>query len=330
MHFVRPANPNDIDDIALLIKHNAVRVTTLPEQHEVIASQVALSQQSLNSKVERRQPRSFVFVLQNQTTNEVEGICAIDSHAGNGYPFYNYRMEDLIHASPHLSVHQRIPVLYLSHELTDTTVLRSFALKSGLQNDKAKFLLSISRLMFIARYRAWFSDQIVTELQGVLDHDGQSPFWDSLGRHFFKMDFASADKLVGVNSKTFIAEVMPQHPIYVPLLSPAAQAAMQQVNHKVKGTYQLFTEQGLKTTRFLDIFDGGPVLSGMTDQLPGVLNYQACSVQQLTLDSAQTLLVSTGEPQNFKCWYLDSDALPYWQQHSGLSPEDEIGVMPCH
>ena len=66
---------------------------------------------------------------------------------------------------------------------------------------------------------------MVSEIRGVLDKRGQSPFWDALGRHFFGIDFAEADRLSIVNKK-FIADLMPDHPIYIPLLPPEAQAVI--------------------------------------------------------------------------------------------------------
>jgi arginine/ornithine N-succinyltransferase beta subunit len=38
------------------------------------------------------------------------------------------------------------------------------------------------------------------------------------GRHFFGIDFGEADRLSVVNKK-FIADLMPDHPIYIPLLA---------------------------------------------------------------------------------------------------------------
>jgi arginine N-succinyltransferase len=32
-------------------------------------------------------------------------------------------------------------------------------------------------------------------MRGISDEQGHSPFWESLGRHFFKMEFSQADYL---------------------------------------------------------------------------------------------------------------------------------------
>ena len=46
----------------------------------------------------------------------------------------------------------------------------------------------------------------------------RSPFWEGLGRHFFAMEYSTADYLTGIGQKSFIAELMPRHPVYVNLL----------------------------------------------------------------------------------------------------------------
>ena len=46
----------------------------------------------------------------------------------------------------------------------------------------------------------------------------RSPFWDAIGRNFFDLNYAAAERLCGLKSRTFLAELMPHYPIYVPLL----------------------------------------------------------------------------------------------------------------
>ncbi|MGQ7789909.1 arginine N-succinyltransferase [Shigella flexneri] len=38
-----------------------------------------------------------------------------------------------------------------------------------------------------------FNDKVVAEMRGVIDQHGYSPFWQSLGKRFFSMDFSRAD-----------------------------------------------------------------------------------------------------------------------------------------
>lgn len=51
-----------------------------------------------------------------------------------------------------------------------------------------------ARFLFIAAFREWFSPHLFAELRGCSDEQGQSPFWDALGHHFFDIPFADADR----------------------------------------------------------------------------------------------------------------------------------------
>ena len=55
-----------------------------------------------------------------------------------------------------------------------------------------------------------FAPKVIAELRGRLDAEGRSPFWEGLGRHFFAMEYSTADYLTGIGQKSFIAELMPQ------------------------------------------------------------------------------------------------------------------------
>ena len=67
-------------------------------------------------------------------------------------------------------------------------------------------------------------------MRGVIDEHGYSPFWQSLGKRFFSMEFSRADFLCGTGQKAFIAELMPKHPIYTHFLSQEAQDVIGQVH----------------------------------------------------------------------------------------------------
>ncbi len=64
---------------------------------------------------------------------------------------------------------------------------------------------------------------MVSELRGVVGPDGVSPFWEALGRHFFKMDFSEADRLSATTDNQFILDLMPKYPIYADLLPEARE-----------------------------------------------------------------------------------------------------------
>jgi arginine N-succinyltransferase len=100
-------------------------------------------------------------------------------------------------------------------------------------------------------------------MRGVQDEVGGSPFWEAIGRHFFDMDFASADGH-SATDKGFIAELMPRHPIYIPLLPPEARAAVGAVHRHTRPALGLLEREGFTFAEEVDIFDGGPMYQAKT------------------------------------------------------------------
>ncbi|GAA0843817.1 arginine/ornithine succinyltransferase subunit alpha [Marinobacter szutsaonensis] len=303
MWLVRPATPADLEPILEIAGTQGARMSsTLPKQKEALASKIRHSLHSFAGKTsDEEEPPRFLFVLENTETGEILGTAGIDTRAGNGQPFYNYRRDALIHASHELGVSRRVEVLYPSHGLTDQSLLCSFAIKPELLNTDAFELLSRARLMFIAEHRAWFNARMVVEIQGVQEDDGSVPFWDSLGRHFFNMDFQTADQYSGTLSKTFIAELMPPNPIYVTLLSPKAQEALGQPNKLTVPNLELLQREGFHAGCYLDIFDAGPVLEARTDGLRTLVTSTRKELHGSHEDAGETCLIAAGEGDQFRC-----------------------------
>lgn len=343
MWLVRPALPDDVDqilDIAGAAGSETARLSsTLPRQRDVLAEKIDYSMASLagNVTTEAGRPKRFLFVLQSTSTGRIHGTAGIDARAGNSQPFYNYRRDALIHASHELGVSSRVDVLYPSHALTDQTLLCSFSITPELRNTEAFELLSRARILFIAGHRDWFTSTIAVEIQGVQLEDGSVPFWDSLGRHFFNMDFETADQYSGLLSKTFIAELMPPNPVYVTLLSEAAQASIGQPHELTVPNLELLQREGFRAGCYLDIFDGGPVLEARTDALRTLVTSQPKTLHGTYEDCGDTCLISAGEGSGFRCTLARvantlEGALKVpvgvWKV-LGKTAGDEVRIAPC-
>ncbi|MCG8520136.1 MAG: arginine N-succinyltransferase [Pseudomonadales bacterium] len=299
---VRPVQQGDLKDLIKLAGDHGSQVSsTLPKTEEALATRI---EESVASFAGQRSPDHyprFLFVLEDLGRGQVQGVAGIDARAGNGQPFYNYRMDALIHASHELGVSRRVDVLYPSHALTDRTLLGAFAIAPKLRGTEAFELLSRARLLFIARHREWFSERMVVEIQGIQTEDGKVPFWDSLGRHFFNMDFDTADRYSGMLSKTFIAELMPPNPIYVTLLSPQAQEALAQPHPMTKAVMALLQQEGFHAGHYVDIFDGGPVLEARTDTLKTLVTSDRKRLRLAETDGGERCLLAASEGEDFRC-----------------------------
>lgn len=299
---VRPAQLDDLQHILdIAIAQNARLSSTLPEQETTLAERIQHSVDSLRGTNPENQPKRILFVLENTDTGQIAGTAGIDTRAGNGQPFYNYRRDNLIHASHELNVSRRVEVLYPSHALTDLSLLCAYSLAPELRDTAVAELLSRARMLFMAEHRDWFTSRTVVELQGIQHDNGAVPFWDSLGRHFFNMDFETADLHSGQLSKTFIAELMPPNPIYVTLLSDEAQEALGQPHPLTSANHERLQREGFQPGSYLDIFDGGPVLEVRTDSLKTLVTSQIKTLHAAERDDGETALIAAGEGEQFRC-----------------------------
>src|SRR4030095_2000445 len=108
------------------------------------------------------------------------------------------------------------------------------------------------------------------ELAARLTPDGRSPFWEGLGRHFFAMEYSAADYLTGIGQKSFIAELMPKHPVYVNLLPSTARVAIAAVHVDTAPARAMLEQEGFRYEGYVDIFDAGPTVECFRDNVDAV------------------------------------------------------------
>ena len=265
MLFVRPARLADLDALERMARAAHPVLHSLPRDRRALETRVALSEDSFRAEVDFPGEEFYLFVLEDSETGELHGTSSIVASAGYSEPFYAFRNDALIHASRELKVNRKIHALTMSHELTGKSRLTGFyidpALRDEATHDAAAHLLSRARMMYIAANRKRFSDEVFSLMLGVTDDAGVSPFWEAVGRKFFGRDFEQVELESGGRSRTFIAEVMPSYPLYVPLLPAEAQRVLGEPAEGALLAYDIHLEEGFEPDRFVDIFDAGPVLT---------------------------------------------------------------------
>ena len=60
------------------------------------------------------------------------------------------------------------------------------------------------------------------------------------------MEFSTADYLTGLGEKSFIAELMPRHPLYMNLLPEEARAAIGEVHADTAPARRLLEQEGFR------------------------------------------------------------------------------------
>jgi arginine N-succinyltransferase len=264
---IRPIRPADLDGLLELAALTGFGLTTLPRDRDLLAERIADSQLAFTRHAQRPRGECYLFVMEDSARGgRVVGTCGIASKVGGFEPFYAYRVNSLTIASEMLNVRKQIRMLTLVQEHSGPCEIGSLFLHPDYRRDGNGRLLSLARFLFIAEHRQRFETQVIAEMRGMIDEHGHSDFWDAVGKHFFEIDFPKADYLSMVNKK-FIADLMPRHPLYVPLLPPAAQAVIGKVHPETRPALKLLESEGFRQTDQVDIFEAGPVLSVQRDDI---------------------------------------------------------------
>jgi arginine N-succinyltransferase len=283
MKVVRAIRKEDLEGLLSLATKTGGGMTTLKPDKKMLSRRIDVACDSFSEKISPEH-RDYLFVLEETDSNELIGVCAIKSRVGLEEPFYNYRIGTLVHSSKALNVYLRMDTLYLSNDLTGSSELCSLFLHPEHRSGINGKLLSKSRFLFIAQFPHLFNEKFISELRGFQRPDGSSPFWDNLGRHFFKMDFNRADDLSIVGKKSFIAELMPRYPLYVTYLAQEAQEVIGKVHVDTAPARRLLEEEGFSYQGYVDIFDAGPVLQARINELRSAQVSELVEVE--TYDSA--------------------------------------------
>jgi arginine N-succinyltransferase len=266
MLVVRAINSADLDGLYQLAREVGSGMTTLKADMQMLGERLRVACASFAETLEPSQ-RDYLFVMEDTANGRLAGVCAIKGAVGLDEPFYNYRIGTLVHSSRELGVFSRMETLYLSNDLTGSTELCSLFLHPDYRSGSNGKLLSKSRFLFIAQFPHLFTEKLIAEMRGYQAPDGSSPFYEGLGRHFFKMDFDHVDDLTSLGKKSFIAELMPRQPLYVAYLPDEAQQVIGKVHLSTAPARHLLEQEGMHFEGYVDIFDAGPVLQTRISEL---------------------------------------------------------------
>ncbi|MDN6297639.1 MAG: arginine N-succinyltransferase [Halomonas sp.] len=280
---IRPIARDDLDGLQALSQQAGVGFTSLPDNREFLAGKIEAAASAFEERTERDN-RLYFFVLEDETDGELAGCCAIEGQVGHDVPFYHYRLGTLAHSSVQLDLHRTIDTLFLSSDHTGDAEVCSLFVRPEYRGEANRHLrngalLSKARWLFIAEFRDRFPEKVLAEMRGLFDDNNRSPFWESLGRHFFPMDFDEADRLTGLGQKSFIGELMPKFPIYTTFMPEEARECIGQVHRHTRPALEMLKKEGLRWEGYIDIFDGGPTVEAYIDDVRAVRNSQRCRVE---------------------------------------------------
>jgi arginine N-succinyltransferase len=266
MMIIRPAVTEDLDHVVALAKSAGIGVTTLPDSRDMLGERLLLAERSFTGKSVPEHAYYF-FALEDTESGAVMGVSAIQARVGLEDVWYNYRVSNTVNAYKEMGIHRQTPTLYLTNDMTNCSELCTLFLHPQARNGPNGHLLSKARMLFMAERPDLFSEKVFAEMRGYSDPAGHSPFWESLGQKFFTVGFPRADYMTGLGNKSFIAELMPKYPIYIPFLSAAAQACVARVHDQTSPALALLRREGFNYNGLVDIFDAGPVVEAFLPQI---------------------------------------------------------------
>jgi arginine N-succinyltransferase len=293
MQVVRPVRLEDTPQLFTLIGQAEYGLTTLQISQELLEERVRNSLASFAAPKSKPAGQPYVFVLEDLTDGSILGTSAIYSKVGGYEPFYSYEIKTAIHESAQLGIRKEIQVLHLKKEHNGPTEIGSLFLNPKFWGAGHGRLVSMARFLFMAEFPARFDKQTIAELRGVVNADGRSPVWDAIGSHFFQVEFPKAETLTN-ESKSIIADLMPEHPIYIPLLPESAQRAIGKVHQHTEPALAMLLKEGFQISNLVDIFDGGATVICETKHIRTIRESRSGQIGEIVehVDLTQTLIAN--------------------------------------
>jgi arginine N-succinyltransferase len=257
--YVRPIARDDLPAVLALSERTGAGLTTLPANRDRLSERIGRSLASFDGGASRADA-CYVFVLVESASSKVVGIAAIEAAVGLKEPWYNYRVGTIVHASRALDVYTVAPTLFLANDHTGHTELCSLFLDQAHRHGRNGPLLAKSRLLFIAEFADRFATKVIAEMRGKLDADGKSPFWEGLGRHFFAMEYSTADYLTGIGPESVRRGADAALSGVCKPAAPVARAVIAEVHDDTRAARTMLEQEGFRYEGYVDIFDAGPTL----------------------------------------------------------------------
>lgn len=277
----RNARQSDLDPLYELAMNSGIGITTLPKNRDILSARLNCSIDSIQHPINKPQQEYYLFVLEDMATHEVVGTSAIQASLGHDAPFYSYRRSKRTRVSWAIGLRCEESALHLVNDHDGQSELCTLYLKPAYRHSHQGVFLARARFLFMAQHANRFEERVIAEMRGVADENGSSPFWNSVGHHFFKMPFSQADALTIATNKQFIADLLPEHPILTNLLPLDAQAAIGKTHALTTPALTILLKEGFNSSGYVDIFDAGPILEATTQAIKTIQNSQVMPIIEI-------------------------------------------------
>lgn len=297
---IRAATRSDHASLVELARY--LDSVNLPDDPDVIARILDLSERSFSGEITNPKRREYVFLLVDCASGRAVGTSMIIGQLGRReapYIYFDVRTEERYSAT--LDRHFAHPVLRIGYSYDGPTEIGGLVVHPDARRSegRAGMLISYVRFLWMAAHPELVQPLVLAELLPPLEPDGTSRLWEAIGRRFTGLTYREADRLSKQN-KEFIRGLFPDGDIYASLLSPEAQAVIGKVGPQTRGVELLLRRIGFRYWDRVDPFDGGPHFVARLDELTLVRRARAGALALGPADTKALLAVSSDSPPYFR------------------------------
>ena len=258
MFILRSVQPKDLKDLYKL--SNIMTFINLPPDEDLISAKIDSSIKSFHNPSKKFWENYYIFVLEDQASNEVLGVSMIHAqHGTENEPHFYLSVGQESKFSQTINTGFVHGTLKLGFDTNGPTEIGGLILNPEFRAHQEKLgkQLSFVRFLYMADHADRFKPMIHSELVPPLDKFGNSPLWEAVGRRFFNMNYHEAD-ILSRSNKEFILSLFPSENIYQTLLPMEARESIGKVGKETEPVKRMLENIGFKYTFEVDPFDGGP------------------------------------------------------------------------
>lgn len=283
---IRPVEVKDLDAVERFAFGSSLGITSLPRNRDLLLKKIKTSVSSFEKEVTQPEGEKYLFVLEDIDEDKVIGCCGIDACAGWYEPLFYFKEVSVNLFKESLGIDQKLTLLKPIAESPGRSSLCSLYLDKDYRKGGVGRLLSFSRFLFIALQPKRFTHYITAELRGVIQDNGNCPFYEGVLKPIIGLSFEEAITYYS-EDKTKITSLLPDLEIYVELLPKEIQALIKKVHERTLPAYEMLKNEGFEETDYVDLFDGGPQVQCAKENIQTIKKLQKGTVSQIIEDNAE-------------------------------------------
>ncbi|MBT4884027.1 MAG: arginine N-succinyltransferase, partial [Glaciecola sp.] len=141
MNIIRPIRTSDFKALYEIAEESGVGFTSLPVNDNLLAKKITRSEASFAKEVSSPTNESYLFVMQDSTTEAVVGTCGIEACVGIEDAFYHYHLGKVVHASRELNIHNTVEILTVCNDYSGISEICTLFLREpARQPNMGRFL----------------------------------------------------------------------------------------------------------------------------------------------------------------------------------------------